>query len=92
MKGWKSVALTINKKGPTRVLEVQKDLVKIHNKSKFCIGDTCITDKHLKLLTDGIKLKIIDGKFKNKYLYNHGDGKRIGPHHRYPGKYKLENA
>jgi len=59
----------------------------------LCIGKTCLNEDHLKMITDGFKLKITDNgssstKGKNQYIHNHG-GTRLGPHSRYPTKLKM---
>ena len=59
----------------------------------LCIGNTCLNEDHLKMITDGFKLQITDNgssstKGKNLYIHNHG-GTRLGPHSRYPVKLKM---
>jgi len=59
----------------------------------LCIGDTCLNEDHLKMITDGFKLKITDNGSSstqglNKYIHNHG-GTRLGPHNRHPTKLKM---
>jgi hypothetical protein len=41
----------------------------------FCIGGTCINEGHLKMLTDGVKIKTSDnGWHVNSWIHTHGDG------------------
>lgn len=58
---------------------------------ELCIGDTCINENHLKLLTNGLRLKIINGSYQH-FIHNHS-GNRLGPYSNSSGvKLKMYNA
>ena len=97
MKGWKGISLATAEGGAKRVVDIQKNDVNISANLKvqgsLCIGNTCINEDHLKMITDGYKIKITDNGSSstqglNQYIHNHG-GTRLGPHSRYPTKLKM---
>jgi hypothetical protein len=48
---------------------------------RLCIGGTCLSENHLKILTKGFKMKVIgSSKGSGLFLHSHSDGRRIGPH------------
>ena len=55
---------------------------------KICIGKTCLDENHLKLLTDGFKMKIVKGKRSGEFIHSHANN-RLGPHGDNPAKFKL---
>lgn len=55
---------------------------------RLCIGGTCLNEDHLKLLTDGFKMKIEVGKQSGQFIHSHSN-KRLGPHGSDPAKFKM---
>ena len=55
---------------------------------RLCIGGTCLDENHLKLLTDGFKMKIEVGKSSGQFIHSHANH-RLGPHGNSPAKFKL---
>lgn len=57
---------------------------------RLCVGETCLDENHLKMLTDGFKFKVTEGTKSGEYIHSHSDGKRIGPHGNSASKFKME--
>ena len=56
---------------------------------KLCIGNTCLDENHLKMLTDGFHFKNLDGHYSDNWIHAHDDG-RIGPAKpQYKTKFKM---
>jgi len=65
---------------------------------RLCIGRTCLSENHLKMITQGFKLKLIAGKWARNddktsgpgFIHSHSNH-RLGEHGSSPAAFKLFN-